>query len=405
MATSGKSPPGQDAPRSQTLRVERLSPGGDGVCRDDSGRVVFVPFVAPGDRVRVELTEEHTRFARGRVVELLEAGPDRTDPVCPAFGDCGGCSWQHVSYPAQVEQKRAFIRDAFERIGHLEVPEPLEVVPCPVDYGYRIRTRVAVQGRAVGYRKRRSHALCATERCPVLVPALERELARLPGRARGRPGDWWLAAGADGQVAAAPVRGAQARAVRAGAPRRVQLRVAGRALECGLGGFSQSNGPLFETVAAAVVAAAGRSDAVVELFAGAGYLTLGLAERFGRVLAVEGDSRSLRDLERNCQRAGIENVEIVAASVEDALRRAPVQAAAPDVVVLDPPRTGLPAGTVEDLAALHAPRIVYLSCDPATLARDAAALHGHGYDTSKLLGFDLFPQTPHVEVLAVLTRR
>ena len=158
------------------------------------------------------------------------------------------------------------------------------------------------------------------------------------------------------------------------------------------------------TYAGEVVAAAGKGETVVELFAGSGYLTLGLAACFSRVLAVEGDRRSLADLERNLADANRANVEPVAASVERALAQAPVVDADPDVVVLDPPRTGLPDGAVERLAELGAPRIVYLSCDPATLARDAAALCAESHSLTRVRGFDLFPQTPHVEALAVFTR-
>lgn len=380
------------------IEIERLSPGGDGVGREPSGRVVFVPFTAPGDRVRVAIRESHPRFARGEVVERLVSSPARREPACAVFGTCGGCSWQHVTYDEQVEQKRGFVLDAFRRIAHLDPPEPIEVVPCPVEYGYRIRCRVAVEGGAVGYRRRRSRALCPTERCPVLVPELEQALSELPARARGRKGEWWLAAGSDGKVTAA-----SAAARRQAAPR-VRLEVSGRALECELGGFSQGNGPLFERVAEEVVSAAGRGEVAVELFAGAGYLTLGLAAGFARVLAVEGDRRATRDLARNRDHAGLAQVEIVETSVERALATPPVSTADPDVVVLDPPRTGLPAGCVEGLAALGAPRVVYLSCDPATLARDAARLHEQAYRLTRVRGYDLFPQTPHLEVMAVFAR-
>jgi tRNA/tmRNA/rRNA uracil-C5-methylase (TrmA/RlmC/RlmD family) len=184
----------------------------------------------------------------------------------------------------------------------------------------------------------------------------------------------------------------------------VHLEVGGRSLECGLGGFTQANGPLFETVAAAVVEAAGRGGAALELFAGAGYLTLGLARAFERVLAVEGDPRAARDLARNCARAGAGGVEVVAAPVERALLEAPVADGAPQVVVLDPPRAGLSAAAATALCDLGAERLAYLSCDPATLARDAARLAAGGFALVSLRGFDLFPQTPHVETLAVFLR-
>jgi len=378
------------------LTIDALAQGGDGVGRDANGRVVFVPFTAPGDRVRARIVEARRRFARGRVATLLAAGPSRVEPPCGVFGECGGCAWQHVDYAAQVEAKRTLIRDALERIGHLAVPGPVEMVPCPAPYGYRIRTRVRVEGRRAGYRRRRSHALCPTRHCPILAPALERELPRLPARARRRRGDWWLAADAEGRAHAAPA------GARAGRTPPFALRVGGRRLEVDPGGFTQSNGPLFETLAAAVGEAAGHGALAVELFAGAGYLTLGLAERFARVVAVEGDPRSAARLARNRDAAGLAGVEIVTAPVEEALRRPPLASLRPEVLVLDPPRTGLPGDAMRTLTDLSPARIVYLSCDPATLARDAAALSGAGWRLERVCGFDLFPQTPHVEVLCQL---
>ncbi len=395
--TDPKPTSGPEAPEPVELRIERLSPGGDGVGREPSGRVVFVPLTAPGDRVLVRIVDDRARFARAEIVRVIEPG-ERVEPPCAVFGECGGCAWQHVPYEAQLAQKADFIADALRRIGHLDLDGAVPVEPCPSAYGYRIRSRVAVEGRRAGFRRRRSHALCATEHCPVLAPELEAVLPTLPRRARGRFGDWWLAAGDDGQVEAMPVAGQRGR------PPRIARRVFGQRFECALGGFSQANGPLFERVAEETVAAAGRGGTVLELFAGAGYLTLGLAAGFSRVLAVEGDRRSLRDLESNLAAAELAQVEVLASSVEAALESASVREAAPEVVVLDPPRTGLPAGSAEPLAELHAPRLVYLSCDPATLARDAGALAGLGYVLTRARGFDLFPQTPHVEALAVFTR-
>jgi 23S rRNA (uracil1939-C5)-methyltransferase len=405
MLPPADAPGSPDAPRERSaespaetplveLTIESLAQGGDGVGREPGGRVVFVPFTAPGDRVRVRLVRIRPRFAHGVVEALLAPGPSRVEPPCEVFGRCGGCAWQHVDYAEQVEAKRAIVRDAFERIGHLAVPGPLEVTPCPSPYGYRTRARVRVEGDRVGYREAGSHALCPTTRCPILVPALEQALAGLPARARGRRGDWWLAEGADGSVHVAPARGPGRRAAR------VPLRVGGHALSADATAFVQANGPLFEPLAEAVVEWAGSGAAALELFAGAGYLTVGLADRFDRVVAVEGDRRAVRDLERNVgHRPG---VEIVAGAVEQALRRAPVAGLRPDVVVLDPPRSGLPGDAATTLVREAPQRIVYLSCDPATLARDAATLAGAGYRLDRVRGFDLFPQTPHVEVLCRL---
>ncbi len=374
------------------VRIDSLAAGGDGVARLPDGRIVFVPFSAPGDRVRVRLVESRARFARAQVEELLEAGPARVDPVCPAFGTCGGCAWQHVDYAAQLEAKRAILAEALRRIGGLET-EVGPVLPSPSEYGYRARTRIRVEGGRVGYLRRRSHALCAVSRCPVLVPALEERLHELAAHPPAEQGEWELAVGS-GEVRAAPIASSHA-------PRTL-LEVGGRRIEVSHGVFAQSNALLLEELASRVAAAAGRGALAVELFAGAGLFTLGLAQRFERVVAVEGDRVAVRDLRANLAQAGPGRVEIVGERVERALPR--LAGLRPEALVLDPPRSGLPRGSSSELVAVEARRIVYLSCDPATLARDLAELCARGQALRAVEAIDLFPQTPHVEALALLER-
>jgi len=374
------------------LRIASLAAGGDGVGHLPDGRVAFVPFAAPGDLLRVRIVESRARFARARILDLLEPGPARVDPVCPAFGSCGGCAWQHVDYAAQLDAKREILVEALRRIGGLEPPVG-PVLPSPSQYAYRGRTRMRVAGGRVGYLRRRSHALCAVSRCPVLVPALERRLGELAAHPPAEEGEWELAIGS-GEVRAAPIA--------AGAAGRIHLEVGGRRVGVSAGVFAQSNALLLEELAARVAESAGGGSLAVELFAGAGFLTVGLAARFGRTVAVESDPDALRDLRANLAEAGLDRVEVVGERVERALPR--LAGLGPDVLVLDPPRTGLPRGSARDLAAVRPERIVYLSCDPATLARDLAELSALGYGLRGVLGIDLFPQTPHLEALAALER-
>jgi 23S rRNA (uracil1939-C5)-methyltransferase len=357
------------------------------------GRVVFVPFTAPGDRVRVRVVDVRARFARARVEELLEAGPARALPVCPAFGSCGGCAWQHVDYAAQLEAKRSILLEALRRIGGIREPGPVRVVPSPSEYAYRGRARVRVEAGRVGYLRRRSHALCPVTRCPVLVPPLEDRLRELAAHPPAQDGEWELACGAGG-VRAAPLASE-------GAPRTL-LEVAGRRIGVSSGVFAQSNALLLDRLAALVWEAAGSGAVAVELFAGAGFLTAGLAQRFERVVAVEGDPAAVDDLRANLAGAGPGRVEVRGESVELALGK--LAGLRPDALVLDPPRSGLPRGAAVGLAAVEAARIAYLACDPATLARDLAELCGRGYRLRAVLGIDLFPQTPHLEALAALER-
>lgn len=382
------------------IRIESLAAGGDGVGHAPDGRVVFVPFTAPGDRVRVRVVRSRARFLNARVEALIEPGPGRTDPVCPVFGSCGGCSWQHLDLATQRAAKAKIVGDALARIGGLLFGGEIEVAASPA-YGYRVRSRVLCQRGRVGYRHRRSHRLQSVSRCPVLAPELDDALHALATDTTraGAPGateEWELAAGVDA-LRCAPVGQGEA----------IELAVAGDRLRISPGVFFQSNGPLHEPLARAVLEAAGSGDAALELFAGAGFFTLGLSRAFARVGAVEAHAAAAADLRHNLARAGRSNVRVLCAPLEtlwDALPPA-------GVLVLDPPRSGLPAGAAQRLAALEPERIVYLSCDPATLARDLSALAaasaagpGRGYRLARVSAFDLFPQTPHVEVLSVLER-
>ncbi len=377
------------------LRIDELAAGGEGVGRGPDGRVIFVPFTAPGDRVRVQVTQSRERFARARVETLLAPGPDRSDPVCPVFGSCGGCAWQHVAYPAQLTAKARILEDALRRIGRLEPPGPIVIEPSPSAYGYRSRTRVLVEAGRVGYRRRRSHALCATTRCPVLLPPLDEKLHALAQNPPRDDGEWELAWG-DGE----------ARAVALAAPgrERVWLEVAGERIGISPGVFAQSNALLLPALAARLLACAGSGGSALELYAGAGCFTLPLARRFERLVALEADTGAVNDLHANLRDAGIANVDVMAETLEHALERDGLARLTPEVLVLDPPRAGLPEGAVEVLAGLSPARVVYLSCDPATLARDLALWSARGWALRGIEGFDLFPQTPHVEALALLAR-
>jgi len=377
------------------LRIDELAAGGDGVGRGPDGRVFFVPFTAPGDRVRVQVTQSRARFVRARVESLLEPGPQRADPVCPVFGSCGGCAWQHLTYAAQLAAKARILEDALRRIGRLAPPGPIAIAPSPSAYGYRSRTRVLVEAGRVGYRRRRSHVLCATTRCPVLLPALDEKLHELAQRPPRQDGEWELAWG-DGQARAASLA--------APGRERVSLEVAGERIGVSPGVFAQSNALLLPRLAARLLACAGTGGSALELYAGAGCFTLPLARRFERLVALEADPDAVRDLHANLRDAGIAHVDVLGETLERALERDALAPLAPEALVLDPPRAGLPEGAVEALARLAPARIVYLSCDPATLARDLALWLARGWALRSIEGFDLFPQTPHIEALALLER-
>jgi 23S rRNA (uracil1939-C5)-methyltransferase len=390
------------------VRIERLAAGGDGVGRLPDGRAIFVPLSAPGDLLRVRIVERRRRFARGEIDALIEPGPDRRSPPCDVFGRCGGCAWQHLDYDAQLASKRRILRDALERIGGIQLADDPPITASPAELGYRLRTRVLEREGAIGYRERRSHRLCAVTSCPVLVPELDAAFGRLAERCavewseRSEPGEreWSLCLGAGGVTSAAPTSDEEDGAPLPGAVD-VELRVGGDALALSPRSFSQANALLLEDLHRAVVEAAGSGARALELFAGVGFFSLELARRFEHLVAVESNPSAVADLRRNLEASGL-RAEPVEGRVEDVLIGSALER--PDVVVLDPPRAGLASEAAERLADLEAPRIVYLSCDPATLARDVAVLAGRGYAVESARAFDLFPQTPHVEALVALRR-
>ncbi len=389
------------------MQIDELAAGGDGVGRASDGRVVFVPFTAPGDRVRVQIVDRQARFSRGRVETLLQAGPERIDPICPVYGSCGGCAWQHVSYPAQLDAKLAIVTAALRRIGGLAPPTPT-IMPSPNPFGYRSRSRVLASRGRVGYRRRRSHALCATSRCPLLVDELDQSLAALAIESPP-DGEWELSLGhtpnGDRTSRVSRLPGRKGEQVPTKDSQRLSLQVGGNQIGFSEGVFVQSNASLLGPLVDAVHSAAGRGQLAFDLFAGAGFLTLGLAAQFEAVLAVEANPTAARDLEWNVASAGIDCVRVLAESVEVAIANRRFEDLEPDVIVLDPPRTGLPDGAAEFLASIEPNRFVYLSCDPATLARDLSVLAFWDYELTSVQVFDMFPQTPHVEVLAVARRK
>lgn len=387
---------GRDLTEKHEISIDALAAGGEGVGRDAAGRVVFVPFAAPGDRLRVRVVEQHERFARAEIESIVRPGPARTAPPCAVFGECGGCAWQHVAYPAQLEAKRAIVADALVRIGGIEVGA-IEMVASPKPYAYRGRARLLAQGGRVGFRRRRSHEPCPITQCPLLVPPLDAALAALAARADLADGEWELAIGSDGAVRTTALAASQASAP-------IALAVLGERVEISPGAFAQANALLLDALARHVVEAAGTGAEALELFAGAGFFTLALARRFGRLTAVESDPRAVADLARNLRAASLPHVRVVEAKSEIVLADAAAQRVAPEVIVLDPPRGGVGPRAGRDLARLRARRVVHVSCDPATLARDLRELVQRGFVVTRVTGFDLFPQTPHVEAVAVLDR-
>lgn len=374
-------------------RVERLASGGAAVARVD-GKAVFTELAAPQDLVRARVVEDSATFSRAEVEKILEASPLRVQPPCPHFGTCGGCSWQHLAYEAQTAAKSALLAEAFQRIGGFAVIPPIKTVPS-LPYGYRNRMqfhRVANRRSAVspvGFMRRLEDAVLPVDDCPVadariraalaareLVPPVQ--LDRFNVFARG---DLLL------------VEGSAERGV-------VELR--GKKLRMDVRGFFQSNvaaleGLLDELMEVAL--SAERDLRAADLYCGVGTFAAFLSDLFPRLDLVERDKTALALACQNVRGQGIRHFAI---SDDEWARNGSKGGQEPyGFAVVDPPRVGLSAGLRNWLARMKVGTLAYVSCDPSTLARDAKDLVAAGYALRSLSCHDFYPQTHHIETLAV----
>ncbi|RCG30570.1 class I SAM-dependent RNA methyltransferase [Sphaerisporangium album] len=408
------------------LNVERVANGGWCVARHE-GRVVFVRHALPGERVLAEVTDETTRFLRADAVEILEASPERVTPPCPFAGPgrCGGCDWQHATLAAQRRFKAEIVAEQFQRLAGIEVKVDVEEVPgAPKGLGWRTRVQFAVtpDGQP-GLRRHRSHEVEPVDACLIAHPEVERvgvERHNWHGASgveaitsstgeravvvtpKGHRTVAVPELGADAYVLVDEGRG-HARAVRG----RTVLteRVGSREFRVTGSGFWQVHPGAAAVLLDAVLefAAVRPGDWGLDLYCGVGLFAAGLAEAAGpegAVLGIESDARAVQDARHNLR--DLPQARVERGRVEDTLDRLGVERA--DVVVVDPPRTGLGREVVGRVAGLDASRVVYVSCDPATLARDAAWFADHGYPLVDLRAFDAFPMTHHVETVALLVK-
>ena len=391
------------------VTVEKLVYGGDGLARLD-GRVVFTPFVLPGERILVHAEQEKPGMVRARMLEVLQAAPDRVVAPCPAYGRCGGCHYQHAPYAYQLVAKRAILVEALERVGKMQPPAEIAVVAAE-PFGYRNRVQLHVEEKRLGYREARSHKLCAVSECPVASEKINQAIAALAAMQR----DWrWprfiksLEVFTDEREVQINVLetdrpvarrffdwcGAQIPGLVEGAlDYRGEFRVSSNS-------FFQVNRLLIDRLVEAAVGGA-EGETALDLYAGVGLLSMPLARRFREVTAVESGAGAVRDLEFNAARAGLGNLQAISRTAEEHLAQLEK---APDFVVLNPPRTGLGKAVVARLAELRPRQITIVACDPATLARDLAGLVAAGYRVERMTLVDLFPQTYHLETVVRLVR-
>lgn len=389
--------------------IEKLVYGGQGLARID-GRVALVPFVLPEERVRLRVEAERRGVSEARLLEVLAPAAGRTEPPCPFFLRCGGCHYQHARYEIQLELKRQILREVLARIGKLEAPAEIGVISGE-PWGYRNRTQFHLAGGEIGFFGTGSHHLTPVDRCPISSPRVNQALAALRGMKEERRFPGFITSievftnESDVQVnvlesgrpvsrrffdwCAERIPGYAADAIEY-AVGEVEYRVHHRS-------FFQVSRFLIEPLIGAALEGA-EGETALDLYSGVGLFSIPLARRFRSVTAVETGSSAARDLEFNAERAGVA-VEVRHEAVEAFLEGC---AGAPDFVLADPPRAGLGKAAVRHLLRLKPRLVTIVACDPATLARDLAALVAGGYAIEQLTLVDLFPQTFHIETVARL---
>ena len=396
--------------------LDKLVYGGEAMGRLLDGRAVFVPFGLPGETVQVRLVEEKRGFARGELLEVLKPSPDRITPQCKHFMVCGGCHYQHLPYEAQTQAKADILKDQLIRIGKLDDPPVEETIPSPNPWNYRnhVQFHQDREGK-LGFQAARSHEIVPIEECHlpeeslnILWPQLEIEPLPDLERIGLRLGadeevmivlESWIDEAFDFKV------DFPAAAVQVG-PDQIHIladrhyfetTVLDRVFRVSAGSFFQVNTPMAEKMVEHLLANLNLSTerTLLDVYCGVGLFSAFLAPKVGRLIGIEASPSAVGDFVVNLDE--FDNVEVYEDTAEEALPNLDIQA---DIVVVDPPRAGLARPALDAILALGPKMLAYVSCDPATLARDAKRLTAGGYILKQVTPFDLFPQTFHIESIS-----
>lgn len=434
---------------SPVATIDKLAFGGNGVCRIN-GKVCFVPLSCPGDEVRLAVTAEKRSYLTARIIELITPSPLRVDPPCPLFGRCGGCNWQHISYSHQLAAKRDIHAEALWRGGRVESERVGNTIPSTPEYGYRNRVQFKLHagstGLQIGFFQSGTHFVeNAAQGCPIALPAINEALARLRSALASFPEPAAIPQiniecgaretvatinyiGNDHEMVARffqerfteliPLNGIFLQTGRKSTLQRLcgegylAYSMPGAApdylpatLTFRPGGFSQVNSSQNLAILELVrrMAAFRGHEHLLDLYCGNGNFSLPLAKSVASVTGFEGYEDSIAAALDNCRLNGITNAEYVCADAAQGVARLVESGRRFHTVILDPPRTGA-ADAIPGLCHLYPERIIYISCDSSTLARDCGLLAGHGYSVAESVPLDMFPQTFHVESVTLFQR-
>ncbi len=344
------------------LRIDDVAFGGKGVGRAD-GKAVFVPFTIDGESVTATITREKKQFAEAELVEVIEASPDRTNPECPYFGRCGGCSYQHIRYEHQLELKAHQVEQAMRRIGRLTAPPMQPIIPSPLPYGYRNRITVHAQDRVVGFYERSGHRIMDIAQCPIAAAEVNEALARLRS-SHVRDGHYTLRAQSGSRI------------------------------------FAQTNDAVADLIATRIAGMFNRGGLLVDAYCGAGFFAKRLVSQFERVIGVDWDRFAIEAARKEAGSAET----YIAGDVATELRRLLAENRSSNTsLIVDPPADGLSSEARRAILEHGPSDFIYVSCNPPTLARDIAELT-KAYSVISITPCDMFPQTAEIEVIAQMSR-
>jgi 23S rRNA (uracil1939-C5)-methyltransferase len=378
-----------------TLRVEKLSSHGEGIAFSE-GKAVFIPYSIPGELLTCRIVEDHSSFSRAEPIDIKEASPDRAEPPCPLFGVCGGCSLQHIEYSCQTRLKQDAARETFLRIGGFD-PGELEIVTGE-PYHYRNRTQIHACGDGgLGFAKAGSSEAIKIPRCPILVPALERWL--ISENRKARP--YRALSALIGERPRFSVFAQDERIYIEGRDAYARAGVRGKNFQFPVAHFFQSNIPALEKLIERCVEPL-RGGRALDLYSGAGLFSLFLADNFDSIECVESDTASMEAARLNLSLArakiGFSDIPV------ERWIKTPRANRAFDLIVADPPRTGLSPELRAWLAGAQADALLYVSCDHASLAHDLRDLTQNGWKVEDITLFDFYPQTGRLEAVARFAR-
>jgi 23S rRNA (uracil1939-C5)-methyltransferase len=423
-------------PMEARVKIESVAFKGYGVTHLN-GRVVFIPYTATGDEGQVEIIEERKNYSMGRLKKFLVASPWRVEPLCPVFGQCGGCQWQHIDYSVQGKLKKEILTQILKRLGNLKETPFISVAPSPQSYAYRVRVQLKVEGKAIGYYQERSHKIVDIDQCPISHPLVNQIIRKLrgafslfsrmteieinvsPEEGKGvislhlvsfdrrtenglreflqvHPIFKGYAVKQKGGLTLfnAPYLHFTTSLNQNGQKRNIKFRTSP-------GSFYQVNPEQNRTLIQMVLnfSDVNENERVLDLYAGVGNFTLPLAVKAKESIGIEENTTAVDDARFNAERNRIRNCDFIQGRVEDVLKH--WERESPDLILLDPPRMGCKRA-LDQMVKLTPKKIVYISCEPTTLSRDLRLFSEKGYSLKGLALIDMFPQTYHMEVVALL---